>query len=93
MKEMICLPIDAKKELHQLTASGGKSEAVKQVIKLTGASPEESRNYVDALAERMQLIQPENTWVKRSPLPDALPSPRLGYEGTCVRVWADFVPL
>lgn len=27
---------------------------------------------------------PVNTWVKRSPLPDAPVSPRLGYEGACV---------
>lgn len=30
------------------------------------------------------LDQPPNAWVKRSPLPDAPPSPRLGYEGACV---------
>ena len=28
--------------------------------------------------------QPANTWVKRSPLPDAPVSPRMGYEGACV---------
>jgi hypothetical protein len=27
---------------------------------------------------------PINTWVKRTPLPDVPPSPRLGYEGACV---------
>jgi len=30
------------------------------------------------------LNQSANTWVKRSPLADTLPSPRLGYEGACV---------
>ncbi|MDW7993080.1 MAG: kelch repeat-containing protein [Gemmatales bacterium] len=29
-----------------------------------------------------RLSQPANTWVKRSPLPDAPPSPRLGYEAS-----------
>ncbi len=29
------------------------------------------------------LNQPANTWVKRSPLADTPPSPRLGYEGAC----------
>jgi hypothetical protein len=28
--------------------------------------------------------QPPNVWIKRSPLPDAPVSPRLGYEGACV---------
>jgi hypothetical protein len=31
-----------------------------------------------------ELTQSTNTWVKRSPLPDTPPSPRLGYEGACV---------
>jgi hypothetical protein len=31
-----------------------------------------------------QLAQGANTWVKRSPLADTPPSPRLGYEGACV---------
>ena len=30
------------------------------------------------------LPQPLNTWVKRTPLPTAMVSPRLGYEGACV---------
>lgn len=34
-------------------------------------------------AERIQLQQEPNTWVKRSPLPDTPPSPQLGYEGAC----------
>lgn len=29
-----------------------------------------------------QIDQPANTWVKRSPLKDAPPSPMLGYEGS-----------
>jgi len=29
------------------------------------------------------LSQPANTWVKRSPLPEGPPVPRLGYEGAC----------
>lgn len=29
-------------------------------------------------------MQPTNTWIKRSPLPDGPVSPRLGYEGACV---------
>jgi len=33
--------------------------------------------------EQTELTQPVNTWVKLSPLPDAPPSPRLGYEGAC----------
>ncbi len=28
--------------------------------------------------------QPANVWIKRTPLPDAPVSPRLGYEGACV---------
>jgi hypothetical protein len=32
----------------------------------------------------LQLDQPPNTWVKRSPLEDTPVSPRLGYEGDCV---------
>ena len=28
--------------------------------------------------------QPNNVWIKRTPLPDAPVSPRLGYEGACV---------
>jgi hypothetical protein len=31
----------------------------------------------------IDLSQPANTWVKRSPLADTPPSPRLGYEGAC----------
>jgi len=31
----------------------------------------------------IELSQPANTWVKRSPLTDTPPSPRLGYEGAC----------
>jgi len=31
-----------------------------------------------------EFTQPANTWVKRSPLVDTPPSPRLGYEGACV---------
>ncbi len=31
-----------------------------------------------------ELVQEPNTWVKRSPLPQGPPSPRLGYEGACV---------
>jgi hypothetical protein len=31
-----------------------------------------------------EITQPINTWVKRSPLPDMPPSPRLGYEGACL---------
>jgi len=34
-------------------------------------------------AEPSALVQPPNTWVKRSPLPQTPPSPRLGYEGAC----------
>lgn len=30
-----------------------------------------------------EIAQPINTWVKRSPLADTPPSPRLGYEGAC----------
>lgn len=36
----------------------------------------------EAAAQPAALDQPVNTWVKRSPLPDGPPSPRLGYEGT-----------
>jgi hypothetical protein len=42
---------------------------------------------VAAMAVRSQsppLSQPANTWVKRSPLANTPPSPRLGYEGACV---------
>ncbi|MHC4743969.1 MAG: Kelch repeat-containing protein, partial [Planctomycetota bacterium] len=31
----------------------------------------------------IDLTQPPNTWVKRSPLADSPPCPRLGYEGAC----------
>ncbi len=37
-----------------------------------------------AWSQQTQLTQPANTWVKRSPLTDTPPSPRLGYEGACV---------
>lgn len=37
-----------------------------------------------ALASAAEISQPANTWVKRSPLLDTPPSPRLGYEGACV---------
>lgn len=82
--KMIHLPNNAEKEIHQLVVSGRKPEAIKRVRELTGAGLKVSGDYVDALVERMQLTQPENTWIKRSPLPDAVPSPRLGYEGACV---------
>jgi fibronectin type 3 domain-containing protein len=36
-----------------------------------------------ASAAPAPLDQPPNTWVKRSPLADTPPSPRLGYEGAC----------
>ncbi len=40
---------------------------------------------VDASAAPPDLqSQTPNIWVKRTPLPDAPPSPRLGYEGACV---------
>jgi hypothetical protein len=32
--------------------------------------------------QRPTLTQPDNTWVKRSPLPGGSPSPRLGYESS-----------
>jgi len=37
-----------------------------------------------AFAQNSPLAQPANTWIKRSPLADTPPSPRLGYEGACV---------
>jgi hypothetical protein len=39
---------------------------------------------VVALGAATPLDQPPNTWVKRSPLSNTPPSPRLGYEGACV---------
>jgi hypothetical protein len=35
------------------------------------------------IVQSADLSQPTNSWVKRSPLPDTPPSPRLGYEGAC----------
>jgi hypothetical protein len=35
-------------------------------------------------ADDPQLSQAANSWIKRSPLADTPPSPRLGYEGACV---------
>lgn len=52
------------------TLSSSRSEETKMIRSSTNA-------------EKEQLTQPENTWVKRSPLPDASTSPRLGYEGAC----------
>jgi hypothetical protein len=34
-------------------------------------------------APAIDLQQSSNTWIKRSPLPNTPPSPRLGYEGAC----------
>src|SRR5688572_19925879 len=39
---------------------------------------------VAAIAQTGPLIQPANSWVKRTPLADTPVSPRLGYEGACV---------
>lgn len=38
---------------------------------------------VDGAIPAADLSQPQNTWVKRSPLPKGPPVPRLGYEGAC----------
>jgi hypothetical protein len=37
-----------------------------------------------AWAQQTEWAQPTNAWVKRSPLANTPPSPRLGYEGACV---------
>jgi len=37
-----------------------------------------------AIAQNDLPTQPANIWIKRSPLSDTPPSPRLGYEGACV---------
>lgn len=47
-------------------------------IALIAAVPAVARAQIDPLA------QPAGTWVKRSPLPGAPVSPRLGYEGACI---------
>jgi len=39
---------------------------------------------LSAAERHSSLPQSPNTWVKRSPLKDTPPSPRLGYEGACV---------
>jgi len=39
---------------------------------------------IDEPAFSGELAQPTNSWIKRTPLNDTPPSPRLGYEGACV---------
>src|SRR6266568_2576472 len=40
--------------------------------------------FADQPGEPRFPAQPANTWIKRSPLAETPPSPRLGYEGACV---------
>ena len=46
----ICLPKKIEGELRELVIAGNKVEAVKRVIRLTGAGLRVSKDYVDSLA-------------------------------------------
>ena len=48
----ISLPAQIERELRGLVSTGNKVEAMKRVIRLTGAGLRVSKDYVDKLAER-----------------------------------------
>jgi len=48
----ISLPVQIERELRGLVSTGNKVEAMKRVIRLTGAGLRVSKDYVDKLAER-----------------------------------------
>ena len=47
----ISLPAQIERELHGLVSTGNKVEAMKRVIRLTGAGLRVSKDYVDKLAK------------------------------------------
>ena len=49
--DTIILPTDIEKEIRHLASAGDKVEAVKRVMKLTGAGLKVSKDYVDSLAK------------------------------------------
>jgi ribosomal protein L7/L12 len=48
--DTIALPPEIEKELRQLVLSGNKIEAMRRVLKLTGAGLRVSKDYLDSLA-------------------------------------------
>jgi ribosomal protein L7/L12 len=48
--DTITLPPEIEKELRQLVLSGNKIEAMRRVLKLTGAGLRVSKDYLDSLA-------------------------------------------
>ena len=49
--DTIILPTDVEKEIRYLASAGDKVEAVKRVMRLTGAGLKVSKDYVDSLAK------------------------------------------
>ena len=50
--KVITLPKEVERQLRRLVADGNKVEAVRQVIRLTGAGLRLSKDYVDSLARK-----------------------------------------
>ena len=49
--DTITLPAEKEREIRRLISAGKKVEAIKRVLRLTGAGLKTSKDYVDDLAE------------------------------------------
>jgi CubicO group peptidase (beta-lactamase class C family) len=63
---------------------GGHYEVLRPFLEPIAASIRKAPCRSTEQAQSTQLAQRPNSWIKRSPLEDTPPSPRLGYEGACV---------